>query len=98
MNTPARPTSTAAIVSLVFGILSWVLLPFVGAVVAVVAGHMARAEIRRASGAIDGDGLAVGGLVLGWLHLASMLLFVLAVFLFFGGVAFLAGLAGMHAH
>jgi hypothetical protein len=98
MNAAARPTSTAAIVSLVFGILSWVLLPFVGAVVAVIAGHMARAEIRRANGAMDGDGLAIGGLVLGWLHLASMLLFLLAVFVFFGGLAFLAGLAGMHAH
>jgi hypothetical protein len=98
MNTPARPISTAAIVSLVFGILSWMLLPFVGAVVAVIAGHMARGEIRRANGAMDGDGLAVGGLVLGWLHLAAMLLFVLAMFLFLGGLAFLAGLAGMHAH
>ena len=98
MNTPARSTSTAAILSLVFGLLSWVLLPFVGAVVAVIAGHMARAEIRRANGALDGDGLAIGGLVLGWLHLAAMLLFVLAVFLFFGGLAFLVGLAGMHAH
>jgi hypothetical protein len=97
MNMPARPTSTTAIVSLVFGVLSWMLLPFVGAVVAVVAGHMARAEIRRAQGAIDGDGLAIGGLVLGWLHLAAMLLFVLAMFLFFGGLAFLVGLAGMHA-
>ena len=43
MNTPGRPTSTAAIMSLVFGILSWMLLPFVGAVVAVGAGHRARA-------------------------------------------------------
>jgi hypothetical protein len=98
MNTPARPTSTAAIVSLVFGILSWMLLPFAGAVVAVIAGHMARGEIRRANGAMDGDGLAIGGLVLGWLHLAAMLLFVLAMFLFLGGLAFLGGFAGMHAH
>ena len=96
MNAVAKTTSTAAVVSLVFGILSWVMLPFVGAVVAVVAGHMARADIRRANGTLDGDGLAVGGLVLGWLHLAAMLLFVLAVFLFFGGLAFLVGLAGMH--
>ena len=96
MNAVARNTSTSAVVSLVFGILSWLLLPFVGAVVAVVAGHMARAEIRRAQGAVDGDGLAIGGLVLGWPHLALILLGVLVVFLFLGGLAFLVGLAGMH--
>ena len=36
--------------------------------------------------------------MLGWLHLAAMLMFALAVFLFLGGLAFLFGLAGMHAH
>ena len=97
MNAAARNTSTSAVVSLVFGILSWLVLPFVGAVVAVIAGHMARAEIRRANGALDGDGLAIGGLILGWLHLAVLILSVLAVFLFFGGLAFLVGLAGIHA-
>ena len=97
MNTVTRNTSTSAIVSLVFGILSWLVLPFAGAVVAVVAGHMARAEIRRAHGALDGDGLAIGGLILGWLHLAVVVLSVLAIFLFFGGLAFLLALVGMHA-
>ena len=97
MNATARTTSTSAVVSLVFGILSWLALPFVGAVVAVVAGHWARAEPRRPHGTLDGDGLAMGGLVLGWLHLAVLVLSVLAVFLFFGGLAFLVGLLGMHA-
>ncbi len=97
MNAVTRTTSTSAVVSLVFGILSWLLLPFVGAVVAIVAGHLARAEIRRANGALDGDGLAIGGLVLGWMHLAVLMLCVIAVFVFFGGLAFLVGLAGMHA-
>ena len=97
MNAAMRTTSTAAVVSLVFGILSWLVLPVLGAVIAVVAGHMARAEIRRANGALDGDGLAIGGLVLGWLHLVLMVLLVLAIFLFFGGLAFLLALVGMHA-
>ena len=97
MNAVARTTSTSAVVSLVFGILSWLLLPVAGAIVAVVAGHMARAEIRRAHGTLDGDGLAVAGLVLGWLHLALIVLCVVTLFVFFGGLAFLAALAGMHA-
>src|SRR5688572_29243898 len=47
---PSAPNSTAAVVSLIFGILSWVMLPVIGPIVAVVAGHMARAEIRSSNG------------------------------------------------
>ena len=54
MNAPMRQTSTLAVVSLVFGILGWTLLPFLGSLVAVVCGHMARGEIRRAQGALEG--------------------------------------------
>lgn len=81
-------TSTTAIVSLVFGILSWILLPVAGALVAVVCGHLARSEIRRAPPGvvIDGDGMAVTGLVLGYLHLLFVAVAALALFgmLFFG--------------
>jgi hypothetical protein len=92
MNTVARPTSSLAVVSLVFGILGWTLLPAVGAVVAVITGHMARAEIRRSAGQLEGDGMAVAGLVLGWLAIGLALAAVLAFILFFGGIAALAAL------
>jgi hypothetical protein len=95
MNAPIRQTSTLAVVSLVFGILGWSLLPFLGSLVAVVCGHMARGEIRRAQGALEGDGMAVAGLVLGYLVIGLSVLAVLAVILFFGGLAALIGLAGM---
>lgn len=65
-----RTTSTLAVVSLVFGILAWCMLPVAGAIVAVVCGHLARGEIRRAPGQLEGDGLAVVGLVLGYVQLA----------------------------
>jgi hypothetical protein len=70
------PNSTAAVVSLVFGILTWIFLPVIGPIVAVVAGHMARAEIRRSNGQLGGSGMAMAGLVLGYLQIA---LFVLAI-------------------
>lgn len=73
MNTPSvsrSTTSTLATVSLIFGILTWIVLPLVGAIVAVVCGHLARKEIRQSPCSIDGDGLAVAGLVLGYVHLA----------------------------
>ena len=90
MNTPTPRTSTAAVISLVFGILSWFALPLVGGVVAVVTGHVARGEIRRGAGTVDGDALAVAGLVLGWTNLLVAVLAVMVFLMFFGGLAWLS--------
>jgi hypothetical protein len=90
-----RPTSSLAIVSLVCGILGWTLLPLVGSLLAVVCGHMARAEIARSQGGMEGDGLAIAGLVLGWAVILVTVLTVLAFVLFFGGLAVLLGMLGM---
>ena len=64
MDAMPRQTSVLAVLSLVFGILGWTLLPGLGAIVAVVTGHIARAEIRRAPQTLEGDGLAIAGLVM----------------------------------
>jgi hypothetical protein len=79
-----------ATVSLIFGILAYVFLPFVGALIAVICGHSARAEIRRAPpGSIEGDGLALAGLILGWIQLAFTAIgIVFAILLLFGAIAF----------
>ena len=87
-----RRTSSLAIASLVAGILGWTLVPFIGTLVAIVCGHMARGEIRRSNGQLDGDGLAVTGLVLGWINVLLAVLLVLVIFMFFGGLAWLAAL------
>ncbi|MBX3688047.1 DUF4190 domain-containing protein [Dokdonella sp.] len=90
---PARQTSTTALVSLISGILCWFMLPFVGALVAIICGHLARGEIRRAPpGTIDGDGMALTGLILGWAQLILMVLVVIAIFVLFGGLVFFAKL------
>jgi len=84
-------TSVSAIMSLIFGILSWTGLPFFGAVVAIVCGHVARGEIRRAPpGAIQGDGLALAGLILGYLHLVLFVFAASLLLTVFGGFAWLA--------
>ena len=88
-------TSTLAVVSLVAGIASWILMPFIAGLAAIICGHMARTEIRRAGGALEGDGLAVAGLVLGWINVILCVLGVLAVVLFFGGLAVFLGVLGM---
>ena len=93
MNTVAPRTSGTAIASLVFGILSWCVLPIIGAVLAVILGHSAHNEIRRAPpGTIDGDGLAIAGLILGWAHIVLFIMAIMLVFFFLGGLAFLAHL------
>ena len=84
-------TSSLAIVSLVFGVLAWCVLPFAGAIVAIVCGHMARSEIRRAepTAPMEGNGLAIAGLVLGYVQLAMIALGLLGFFaLVMLGVAF----------
>ncbi|WP_447939248.1 DUF4190 domain-containing protein [Pseudoxanthomonas mexicana] len=88
----ARTTSSLAIASLVSGILGWTLLPFIGTLVAIVTGHMARGEIRRSGGTLDGDGLAIGGLILGWLSALVWIVGIIVLFMFLGGLAWLATL------
>ena len=79
----AQPNSTAAILSLVFGILSWVGLVFIGAIVAIIAGHMARKEINNSGGQIGGAGMALAGLILGYSNLIVSLLACVGFFLLF---------------
>ncbi|MEO6170637.1 MAG: DUF4190 domain-containing protein [Lysobacter sp.] len=97
MNTPLaatpppdggmRRTSTMAIVSLVAGILGLTLLPLVGSLVAIVTGHMARGEIARGKGVVEGHGLAISGLVMGYLAVVLAIVSVIGFVLLFGGLA-----------
>jgi len=64
---PATRTSTMAVVSLIAGIVGLTLLPLIGSIAAVVTGYMARKEIRASAGAITGDGMAMAGLIMGWI-------------------------------
>lgn len=95
MNTTIR-TSNLAIISLVSGILGWTFLPFIASIVAVITGHMARAEIRRNAGTVEGDGMAVAGLVLGYAMVITALVGVMLIVLFFGGLAVFLGYLGMN--
>jgi hypothetical protein len=77
MNQPYAPfpsaprTSTLAIISLIGGITGFSVLPFLGAIVAVITGHMAHSEIKKSSGMITGKGMATAGLIMGYLVLAG---------------------------
>lgn len=88
---PGVPTrdSPMAVASLVSGILCWLVLPFIGAVAAVVTGVSARREIRASQGAVGGWNMATAGLWLGAIHLLLFALaFLVIVGLIMAGVGF----------
>jgi hypothetical protein len=68
---PIAKTSTLAIISLIGGITGLTILPFLGAIVAVITGHMAQSEIKKSGGMITGKGMATAGLILGYLAIAG---------------------------
>ncbi|MGO1003143.1 DUF4190 domain-containing protein [Lysobacter sp. CA196] len=96
MQMPVRQTNVLAIISLIAGILGWTLLPLVGSLGAIITGHMARGQIRREPDRYDGNGLAIGGLILGWGSVIIAVLSIIVIVLFFGGLATIVALSGQH--
>ena len=62
-------TSGMAIASMVLGIL-WIY--WIGSIVALVLGYLALREIRQNPQRIEGRGLAIAGIVLGWVGMATL--------------------------
>jgi len=80
-------TSTAAIISLIAGILGFVqILPVIGPIGAVIAGHMAKNEIKKSGGMVTGNGMATTGLILGYLMIAVGVCLTCVFVLAFGGL------------
>ncbi len=74
---PAPPmapaTSGWAIASLICGIIGFSIL-------AIIFGYIGRNEIKNSGGRLTGDGLALAGLIIGWIELAlGILLFALII-------------------
>ncbi len=67
---PAGPTSGMAIASLVCSLLG------IG-LVGVILGHLALSEIKKSNGYTQGRGLAIAGLIIGYLQIAVAVIIVL---------------------
>lgn len=80
---PVTRTSTLATISIITGILTWLIIPFIGAVVAIITGHMAKKDIRQNIGRVTGDGLATAGLVLGYAQLLVLCVPITCAFTLF---------------
>ena len=73
---PAQRTNGMAITSLVSGILGLTLCIGIGSVFALIFGYIARGQIKRSQGVEGGSGMAMTGIVLGWIGTILSILFV----------------------
>jgi hypothetical protein len=62
-------------------VASLVLALFGLSLLSVIFGHIARSEIRNSKGTLTGDGVALAGLIIGWIGMSLWLLFWFLVFL-----------------
>lgn len=56
--------------SLVLGILSLLCFSFLAGIPAIILGHISRKNIRQSMGRLKGDGMALAGLIMGYLSIA----------------------------
>ena len=89
---PTAPNNSMAVVAMVAGICGFTVVPFIGSIVAVITGHMARKQIRQTGE--GGDGMAVAGLVMGWIVIALTVIGTIGFFLFFFAVATTSSVSG----
>jgi hypothetical protein len=76
---PSPPTTGSATAALILGICGIVLCPLILSVPALIFGYKARGEIERSGGRIGGGGMALAGIILGWIGTALGVLFLLLV-------------------
>ena len=69
----ATSTNGLAIASMVLGIL-WIW--WIGSILALVFGYVAKGQIDRSAGRQGGRGMAIAGIVLGWIGVAFLALFI----------------------
>lgn len=85
------PTSSMAVASLVCGVLTFAGCSIIAAIPGVICGHIALGQIRSAPSLYGGRGLALAGLILGYVGIAMLVI----VLLFYA--VFILGMFGLAA-
>ena len=67
---PQPKTSALAVWSLVLGVLSLMCFSILAAIPGVICGHKAISRIGKSGGGLSGKGLAIAGLVTGYIGIA----------------------------
>ncbi|HZN36223.1 MAG TPA: GYF domain-containing protein [Pirellulaceae bacterium] len=73
---PTPQTSPMAVASFILGLLGFTLI---GSILAIVFGHIALSQIRQSQGKLGGKGLAIVGLVLGYLVVVTSVIAAIVV-------------------
>jgi hypothetical protein len=71
-----RSTNGLAIASMVLGIV-WIY--WIGSILALIFGYIAKGQINRSQGRQTGRGMAIAGIVLGWVGIGFLTLCIIAV-------------------
>jgi hypothetical protein len=71
---PARKTNGFAVASMVLGIV-WAY--WIGSILALVFGYIATSQIKRSGGTQTGRGMAIAGIVLGWIGVALIVVVII---------------------
>ncbi len=67
---PEAPKEGKATASMVLGILSLLCLGIFAGIPAIILGHISRSNIRKSMGRLKGDGMALAGLIMGYISVA----------------------------
>jgi type IV pilus assembly protein PilA len=82
--TPGQPplgealTDGKAVASLVFGILSLTGLSLLAGIPAIILGHLSRSRIRQSMGRLKGSGMAMAGLIMGYISSSAIPILIIA--------------------
>jgi len=77
----AAPMNTLALTSLIAGIAGLTIVPFIASIVAVITGHMAMNRLKTSGE--QGRGMAIGGLVTGYIGIAFAAIGIIGMIVFF---------------
>jgi TRAP-type C4-dicarboxylate transport system permease small subunit len=86
---PAQKTNVLAIVSLVASIAGLVILWGIGSLAGVITGHIAMSQIKKTGE--QGRGMALGGLIVGYIGLAFAIIGVIIFVVVFASLATYSG-------
>ena len=78
MSSEPPQTDGKAIGSLICGIASVTIFSILAGIPAIILGHISRSDIRKSAGRLKGEGLALAGLIMGYISLAIIPLILIA--------------------
>ena len=76
---PVLQTSNLAICSLVLGILSLLGGGILTGLPAIICGHIGRSQIKQSPKTLSGDGLALAGLIMGYIASIALVVIILLI-------------------